>query len=130
MAFQSGKNGRVTINSITLKVTEWRVSPKIDNLDFTHSESAGFGVHLGGVTEVEFECSFDYDVGTQPFSAMTFATPGTYASAVFFIGSSSGPFWSIPTALIYDGENTSTVRGKVSGRLRGVSTGSYTAPST
>ena len=128
MAFQSGKNGRATINTIPVKITEWRCTEKIDNLDFSHSESAGFGVHLGGIREVEFEISFDYDVGTQPFQYITPDTP--VSAVVLFIGSSAGPFWSIPTALAYEGENTSTVRGKVSGRLRGVSSGTYTKPAS
>lgn len=136
MAFNSGKNGRVTIGGNTLKVTQWRVMPKVEKLDITNSESTGTGEYITGVTDLDFEISFDYNTGNTPAhfsgtsSAPTGMTPGAFIAAVLFIGSPSGPSWVIPSGLVTDADVTSSVRGKVSVTVRGSSSGGFTVPVT
>lgn len=129
MAFASGKNGRVTIGGSILKVTEWEVSPKVEKLDTTNSESGGTGEYIPGVTDLDFTISFDYNVGNTPAHFSVLA-PGLTVAAVLFIRDSSGPSWTISTGLVTDGEVKSSVRGKVSCRVRGCSSGGYTVPAS
>jgi hypothetical protein len=137
MAFTSGKNGTVTVGGNTLRTTGWRVSPKVEKLDVTNSASGGTGDYLAGVTDLDFEISFDYFVGNTPVhfsgtsSVPTGMTPGATISAVLNSGPpANNAYWYIPTGLVTDAEITSSVRGKVSCVVRGCASGGFTMPIT
>lgn len=125
--FRSGKNGRATINGTTVKIKRWQVNPKGEKLDVTNSESSGNGEYIGGVLDVDWEFDFDYYLGSTPF---TLATPGSIVTnVIFYIGDvADATTWTFPSAFVENGSNTSEVRGKVSGTIRGCSTGTFTKP--
>src|SRR5688572_29255284 len=129
MAFKSGKNGRATVNGSTVKITRWAVDPKGEKLDFTNSESGGFGEYLGGVKDCDWEFDFYYDTGSTPF---TLAQPGeTVANVIFFIGDVADNIrWIFPVAYVETGHCESRVRGKVEGTLRGCASGTFTKPTS
>ena len=126
--FRSGKNGRAVLNGTTvIRVTQWTVDLNAEAIDFANSVGRGFGVYLPGIRDLEFELFFDYYVTDTPFNQ---ANIGAYITNVnLTIGNpSDGCFWGIPVALVTSGSCTSPVRGKVSGVIRGKSSGGYIQP--
>lgn len=128
MAFKSGKNGKVRINSATLAVTNWRVEPRVDKLDTTNSESAGVGEYIGGVFDIDVTLTFDYNYGGAPFGTLL---PGTTVSTVvLYIDGTGGASWSMTSMFIERATMESPTRGKVSVTLQGNGMGAIVAPTS
>lgn len=124
--FRAGKGGRLSVNGSTLRVTQWSVDLNAESIDFANSVGRGYGVWLPGIRDLEFEIFFDYFLTDAPF--LTFSIGG-YVSNVNLSIEGVGPTaWSIPVGLITASSCSSSVRGKISGIVRGKATGGFIPP--
>lgn len=130
--FRSGKLGRAQFNGVNLRITHWEVDPRADELDFANSEAGGFGEWLGGVKDCDWRVDFDYYVTNPSAPIFTAVNPGELVTnLILYIGDPADAVnWTFPVAFVGSGHCESTVRGKVSGSLRGRSTGTFTKPTS
>jgi hypothetical protein len=135
MAFKSGKNGRLSLNNgggaTAYKIKRWSVTPKNQIQDVTNGESGGYGQYIAGVSDLDFSCDLDHDVGTNPFG--THFIPGLAITGIFYVDGVAAPNWSI-NGIVEDVSHSLDVRGLVTISLRGRATSlsgtAWTAPST
>ena len=138
MAFASGRLGKVRVGATVVAVTKWSVDYVVnDKLEVTNTEGNGFGEYLGtnsagassGVRDLNFNLTLNYDIGTNPVALLT---PGktVAATVTLYLNDTTGPSWSIPTAIIQSNGNAIEVRGLVTLDVKGYSTGTFTAPTS
>jgi hypothetical protein len=129
MSFLSGKAARVQYaTSSFIAVGKWTATIKVDKHDVTSSESAGYAEFIGGVAQCDFSLEGNYDVGSNPVAA--WVPGGNTATVKLYLNGTSGPYVSMPLAFIESFEIGSEVRGKVTVRITGSGTSTFTAPAS
>ena len=125
--FLSGQRGRASIHSTVVAINRWKVNPKCQSLDFTTSDSGGFGEWLSGIEDCDIEIAFDYYLTQAPF---TMWNAGDFVENVFlYLDAINGPsYWNFPLVQIVEHENSLDVRGKVSGIMRAKNSGEFFYP--
>lgn len=131
MAYQSGKEGKVTVGANTLHVRGWSFDDQVEPLDVTDTGDAGFRTHVAGLRVGRGELTLDYDEAAPPGAS---SQGGWIVGAVLtgielHIGTVGGPDKiTIAEALVTGTPFTSTVEGKISITIPFVTNGSYTMP--
>lgn len=130
MAQVSGKLAKVRfgVGAATLRIKKWTATAKVQKLEITNAESAGFGEYIGGIADLDFTIEGDYYVGDALLGSFT--PGGVVATLKLYINDTGGPFWLIPNAYIEIVETPADVRGLVEFKITGCSTGTFTAPAT
>ena len=95
----AGYNTSGTINGIEVALTDWEVTPEVDDLDATNTESAGFYCAFPGVQKAEVTLTGFYDATLNPFNlGPSGLTAGSYVSAEIFLNANplvgAEPFWN------------------------------------
>ncbi len=137
MAFTTGYNAHVSINSMTLCATKFSVSTKVDEIDVTSFCDTGYASWLGGSADcdITIEGVLGTDQSEDPYNVLAFRDLGDLK-----IGSQNviiiypdqtlngGATWTFPIALLcswsMEGSPRDTVRWTLTAKANGV----YTEP--
>ncbi len=100
----AGYNTAGTINNVAIALTEWEVTPEVDDMDATNTESLGFHVAFPGPVKAEVTITGFYDATLNPFTdfGATGLTAGAYVSLEIFVNANptvgAEPAWIFATS--------------------------------
>lgn len=131
MAFTaySAKNAKIRygVGIATLTAKKWTATPKVDKIDITNFEAAGFFKPLAGIHYLDITIELDIDGQSNPYDA-GFSEGATVASVKLYLNDTTGPYWDVP--LFFVESTTSPHDVKQSGQMTitGCASGTFTDP--
>lgn len=104
----AGYNTAGYIDGVQVALTEWEITPEVDDLDATSTESGGFHVAFPGVLKGEITLTGFYDANNNPFmigpasaTGLEGLMPGNYVQLQIYLNANplvgSEPYWNFPT---------------------------------
>ena len=97
-----GKIGRADVGATTLEITGWSFEPTVEELDSTHTGSAGYGKVEDGVKRATLQISANWDADAHPTADPPNLVVGTKVSNIkLFLGDpADSNYVDIPSAMV------------------------------
>lgn len=124
--FHAGNQGTATVAGVELSVVSWSVDPNTEIARFRNSKTAGFTKKEATWKEATFTIDVDWD-----FDANAFATVGlgtTVTNVRLYLRTTSGNYWSFPSAIVVGTPQRTDVDGKIVTTLNLENDGTFSAP--
>lgn len=133
MAFTpfSAKNSPVRsgAGATVLTAKKWVVDDKVDELDVSNFEAAGFYDFIPGLKMARITIDFDIDGQANPWDATPSWKKGTTGTLLkCYHNSVTGPYWSFPSYLVVSGPTTADVKQAAQSQVVIVAKGAYVEP--
>src|SRR5262245_49631337 len=112
----SAANAVVRINGATVACKRWQVTPKVDALDTTSFEDAGYGNCTAGIKDCDITLEFDYDSSAPQYSNPPNIFAGaTLTNVLLYTNGTSSAKWTFASSLVVDSACDAAVRDVIKG---------------
>lgn len=113
----AGYNTAGAVNGAAVALTEWEVTPEVDDLDGTSTESGGFHQTLAGVVKCEITVTGFFDGALNPYTDLPDLQAGNLVTLSLSINANGNvggePFWLFPSAMVKSAQTKASVKDKV-----------------
>lgn len=110
--FYSAKNAKIRIGAgaVTFASKKWVGDDKVDELDTSNFETAGFTDRIAGLADIVLTIDMDID-GANPWDGAVNLRKGTILTNVrAYLNDLTGPYFSLPVAIVLSGPVTHDVK--------------------
>lgn len=105
------------------------VTPKVDLIDSTTFESAGYFECITGIVRLDGSVKALYDAQGSPYDSPSSLTAGaTLTTTKLYINDTTGAYWNIPTARVSEAPVMANVKEGVKFDFNFTGSGTFTYP--
>lgn len=96
-----GKTSYFSVGGTTYHSGGWTVDVSVDDLRTDNTADAGYANRIAGVKDLKATVEMNWDASLNPFDSPPALKVGaTISTTKLYLQGASGPYWSIPSALV------------------------------
>jgi len=126
---QSGKEGKVTVDTTDLNIRSWTRTETMATEDTTHTGSSGYRESVNTIREAAGTVEADWDADAMPTDDPPNLVTGAEVALYLYVGAvADNKKYTHPVVVVTEVASNSDVRGKVSFSFNWESRGTWTYP--